>query len=189
MLAASASPHLTSRPPSCSVVIYPFSWHSMTQPMSQPNSLTSTQARSIWVLSQETSTGFVQPVAQPALTSPRTRAHRRFRLGVALSSAPACGSGACHRRCTDGRDGQTHCETGGRPFVHVYAFWDHVRRVIFNGQGAQARPTTPGRVPYSYSDCVEGSNRRSCAIPLRPATGHAVSHTAMTCCHARWRQP
>src|SRR5262249_54092559 len=69
-LAASASPHFTSRPPSCSLVIYPFSWHSMTQPISQPNSLTSTQARSICVLSQETSVGFVQPVAQPAPDQP-----------------------------------------------------------------------------------------------------------------------
>src|SRR6266850_1067636 len=29
-------------------------------------------------------------------------------------------------------------QTGGRPFVHVYAFWDDVGRVVFNGQGTQA---------------------------------------------------
>ena len=48
----------------------PFSIPSMTQPQSQPNSLTSTQARSIRVLSQATAVGSVQPMAQPAPDHP-----------------------------------------------------------------------------------------------------------------------
>src|ERR671931_2770024 len=29
-------------------------------------------------------------------------------------------------------------QTGCRPFVHVYTFWDYVGRVVFDGQGTQA---------------------------------------------------
>jgi hypothetical protein len=50
--------------------MYPFSWHSITQPQSHPNSLTSTQARSICVLSHDTATGSVQPIVQPAPDHP-----------------------------------------------------------------------------------------------------------------------
>ena len=50
--------------------MYPFSWHSITQPQSQPNSLTSTQARSSCVLSHETATGSVHPMVHPAPDQP-----------------------------------------------------------------------------------------------------------------------
>ena len=70
VLAASASPHLGSSPPSCSLVRYPFSKHSITQPITQPNSLTSTPALSTWVLSHCTSTGSTQPICAPQPDSP-----------------------------------------------------------------------------------------------------------------------
>src|SRR4029453_16675276 len=64
------APHFRSKP-SCFLVIQPFSMPSITQPHSQPNSLTSRHARSSWVLSQATpSLSAVTPIVQPAPDHP-----------------------------------------------------------------------------------------------------------------------
>ncbi len=57
--------------------------HSITQPQTQPNSLTSTQARSICVFSQETGIFSVRPMVQPAPDHPS--------YSGSSTRSPACG--------------------------------------------------------------------------------------------------
>src|SRR5262244_3596550 len=65
-LAPATSPHFRSKP-TCCLVSQPFSRPSITHPMTQPNSLTSTHARSVCVLSHATPLWSVAPIARPAL--------------------------------------------------------------------------------------------------------------------------
>ena len=57
--------------------------HSMTQPHTQPNSLTSTQARSMRVLSQVIASLSVRPIVQPAPDHPS--------YSGSSTRSPACG--------------------------------------------------------------------------------------------------
>src|SRR5437867_12681746 len=68
-LAPATSPHLRSKP-TCCFVSQPFSRPSITQPITQPNSLTSTHARSVCVFSQATALWSVPPIVQPSPDQP-----------------------------------------------------------------------------------------------------------------------
>ena len=111
--------------------------HSITQPQTQPNSLTSTQARSMRVFSQETGNLSVRPMVQPAPDQPSysgssTRSPCVRALGDDLDVAVAHAAGVALMPAVI----EVLAQLRGLPLLHVHVA-GQVGRVVLDRQHAE----------------------------------------------------